>query len=136
VNGTVLMADDDANARIIAETLLEGRGLRVRSAIDGPDARDIISRERPAVVILDLALPGMNGLELIRWLQGRCEVLPFLTQPRIVAVTDRAEPAIERFALRLGADAFLRKPVEPHQFITTVERLIAVSHTRAVANAS
>ena len=136
VDGTVLIADEDVNARIIAETLLRACGVHVRVAIDGPDARDIISRDRPEVVVLDMALSGMNGLELIRWMRGRLDVLAPPTQPRIVAISERTDPDIERFALRLGADAFLRKPMDPSQFIKTVEQLLAMPARMRVATAS
>ncbi len=122
---TVLIVDDDVNARIIAETLLQTRGLRVRSALDGLDACEIISREGAAVVVLDLELSGMNGWEVIRRLRGRFEAMRPRTSPRIVVTSNRTEPEIQRFALRLGADAFLRKPVVPVQLITTVEQLMA-----------
>lgn len=127
----VLIIDEDVNARIIAETLLGTRGLHVRAASDGNEAYELIRREGAAVVLLDLALRGMNGLEVIRRLRGRFESLPLPSQPRIVVVSDRTEPEVERFALRLGADAFLRKPVAPARLIDTVEKLLSLPHPPA-----
>ena len=121
---TVLIADDDVNAQIIAETLLRLRGLEVRRALDGAEACDIVRRENIAAVVLDLNLPGMNGFELLRRLQGRFGPPPFPANPRILVVANRREPEVERFVLRLGADAFLRKPLAPAQFIKTVEELV------------
>lgn len=120
---TVLIADDDVNAQIIAETLLRLRGLQVRRAVDGAEACDIVRHEDVAVVVLDLNLPGMNGFELLRRLQGRFGAPPLPTNPRILVVADRQEPEVERFVTRLGADAFLRKPLAPAQFLKTVEEL-------------
>ncbi len=120
---TVLIADGDVNAQIIAETLLRLRGLDVRRVADGAAACDLVRREQIAVVVLDLNLPGMNGFEVLRRLQGRFGPPPLPGSPRVLVVADRQEPEVERFVRRLGADAFLRKPLPPAQFIKTVEQL-------------
>jgi CheY-like chemotaxis protein len=131
VDTTVLIADDDVNAQIIAETLLRLRGFRVRRAADGAEACDIVRREEIAVVVLDLSLPGMNGFELLRRLRGRFGPLPLASEPRVLAVTSRQDPEVERFALRLGADAFLRKPLALPHFIRTVEQLVGSATPQA-----
>ena len=128
---TVLIADDDVNAQIIAETLLHLRGFRVRRTADGAEACDIVGREEIALVVLDLSLPGMNGFELLRRLRGRFGPLPLASEPRILAVTSRQDPEIERFALRLGANAFLRKPLGSLDFIRTVEQLVGSATPQA-----
>lgn len=127
----VLIIDEDVNARIIAETLLSTRGLRVRAVSNGTEAYDLIRSKGAAVVLLDLSLRSLNGLDFIRRLRGRFESLPLPSQPRIVVVSDHAEPEVERFALRLGADAFLRKPVAPARLIDTVENLLSLPHPPA-----
>jgi CheY-like chemotaxis protein len=131
VDPTVLIADDDVNAQIIAETLLSLRGFRVRRAADGTEACDIVQEEEIAAVVLDLNLPGMNGFELLRRLRGRFGPPPLASRPRILAVTCRQDPEVERFALRLGADAFLRKPLRLPRFIRTVEQLVSSSTPQA-----
>jgi two-component system chemotaxis sensor kinase CheA len=127
----VLIADEDVNAQIIAETLLRLRGLDVRLAADAAEAYDVVCQEAIAAVVLDLDLPGMNGFEFLRRLRGRFGCLPLADQPRILVVTTRPEPEVERFAMRLGANAILRKPVAPGAFITTVEHLIDRAAPRA-----
>jgi CheY-like chemotaxis protein len=122
--GTVVIVDEDVNARIIAETLLQVRGFDVRTAADGTEACEIVRREGAAVVVIDLGCPSTNGLEAIRKLCGRFEALPLPAQPRIVALSNSDAPDLERFALHLGADVLLRKPVAPAQFLTTVEHLM------------
>lgn len=120
---TVLIIDEDVNARIIAETLLRIRGVPVRAVMDATEACDVIQREDVAVVVLDLSLPGTNGVELLHRLRGRGGAPRLTNTPSIVVVTSRKEPELERFVLRLGAAAFLRKPLRPGQFIATVEAL-------------
>jgi CheY-like chemotaxis protein len=116
MDATVLIVDEDVNAQIVAQTLLGLRGLRVRLAADGAAACDLVRDENVAVVVLDLNLSGMSGFELLRRLRGPRD-------PRILAVTSSPEPEVERFAFRMGADAVLRKPLVPAQFIVTVEEL-------------
>ena len=124
MQGEVLIVDDDVNACIIAETLLRSRGMRVRSAGDGTEACEIVGSGGIAVVVLELALPGMNGFEVIRRLRGRFEPLTLASPLRIVVASHRCEPEIERFAVRLGADVFLHKPVPPARFVKVVEQLL------------
>ena len=124
MEGMVVIVDEDVNARIIAETLLQVRGIDVRVATDGTEACEIVRRDGAAVVVVDIGSPGTNGLEAIRQLCGRFEALPIPAQPRIVALSSSGAPEMEDFALRLGVDALLRKPVPPAQFVTTVEHLI------------
>ena len=124
VSPTVLIVDEDVNAQIIAETLLRLRDLGVRLARDGTEACDIMRHGDIDVVVLDVSVPGMNGFEVLRRLRGRLKPLPLATKPRILVVTDRQEPEVERFAFRLGADAFLRKPLPPAQFVKTVQQLV------------
>ncbi len=128
---TVLLADEDVHARGIAGNLLKARGLRVRHASSSDEACQILGRDEVAVVVLDLRLSGMNGFELLRHLHGRFGGLGPTTIPRIIALTDRQEPEVVRFALRLGADVCLRKPLAMVQFIRTVENLIGSAAPQA-----
>ncbi len=122
MENTILVIDEDANARIIAETLLRARGLHVLAVTDAVEACDILCCEGAAVVVLGL-LPGTRGVEILRRLRGRFATQTFRTEPRIVVMADWAEPAVERLAFALGADAFLRKPLAPGEFLTVVEQL-------------
>jgi len=136
VKDMVVIVDEDVNARIIAETLLLVRGINVRAAADGTEACEIVRREGAAVVVVDIGSPGTNGLETIRQLCGRFDTLPMPAQPRIVALGNSAAPEMEDFALRLGVDALLRKPVAPAQFVTTVEHLMRLPRLAGAEAAS
>ena len=133
MKATVIIVDEDVNARIIAETLLEVRGIHVRTAGDGTEACEIVRLEGAALVVVDLSSPGTNGLEAIRKLCGRFEALPLPAQPRIMVLTNSDAPELDRFALQLGADVLLRKPVPPAQFVLTVERLMQLPRLRSAA---
>ena len=134
MKGKILVVDDDVNAQIIAETLLETRGWQVQSVSDGAEALDLLRRNPADVVVMELQLPGMNGWELIRHLRGRFQPMPLALQPRIVVVSAESDSATQAFALRLGANAFLKKPVVPTQFVHQVEALLS-GNPRAAASA-
>ena len=119
MNRTVLIVDEDVNLQIIAETLLRLRDLDVSVATGAGEASQILENGDVGVAVVDLNVRGMNSFELLRRL--RDESIPDL---RIVVMTDRREPEWERFARRHGADAVLRKPLDPGQFISTVEALL------------
>lgn len=121
---SILIVSDDPNARIIVERLLRRRGLHVLSATDATAACDVLSCEGAAVVVLDLTFPDTKGFEVLRRLRGRFETRLLPTQPRVVVLADWPESAIERLAVGLGADAFLRKPIAPAEFFTAVEHFL------------
>jgi len=126
-NGTVLLVNDDVNARIIEATLLEGRGLPVCAVADGYDACDQLARDelRIAVVVMSLEInaTGMNGWDLLRRLRSRFQpILP--AHPRTVVTTTRRDLETARLVKRLGAEAVLQRPITPRDFIGTVERLM------------
>ncbi len=126
----VLIIDDDVNAQIIAETLLRLRGLEVQVTPDVTEAVAIIARDGIGVVLVDVNLPGVNGAEGVRRLRAAAGQLA--AAPRIILTTDRLAPEIERFSQRSGADAVLRKPMLPGQFLATVERLMPASTQAAI----
>jgi len=120
---TVLIVGQDANAWRIARTLLSARSLNVRSVTRPMEACDVICCEGVALVVLDLTFPDTKGLELLRRLRGRFETRVLPAQPRVVVVADWTESAVERLAIGLGADAFLRKPVRPRDLLAVVDQL-------------
>ncbi len=124
MNDTVLIVDPDAHAYTKTETWLRLRALRVRSATTATDAAEAVRRDDVTVVVLDVSAPGMHGFEILRQLRGR------FSQLRIVVITDWEEAAVERLARRLGADAFLRKPISPSVLVRIVEELLAVAAPR------
>ena len=119
MNRTVLIVDEDVNLQIIAETLLRLRDLDVRLATGAVEAGEILANGDVGVAVVDLNVRGVNSFELMRRLRDGS--IPDL---RIVVMTDRREPELERFARRHGADAVLRKPLDPGQLINTVEALL------------
>ena len=121
---SILIVGDDMNGRTAAALLLPIRGMHVLSATDAAAACDILSCEGAAVVVLDLTFPDTRGFEVLRRLRGRFETRVLPTQPRVVVLADWPESAIERLAVGLGADVFLRKPVAPGEFLGAIEQFL------------
>jgi CheY-like chemotaxis protein len=116
----VLLVDDDAPlVEILSETLTSG-GYSVARATDGRSALAAVYRERPDLILTDLHMPDMNGLQLLRQVRGdlsTCQI------PVIFLTTDKSLEAEIR-ALDLGADDYLNKPVEMARLLGRVHRAL------------
>jgi chemotaxis family two-component system sensor histidine kinase/response regulator PixL len=135
MNQTVLIVNENANARIIAETLLRSRGIDTLGAQDAMEALDILERNGSdvglLVVDLDEMSPGMSGWELMRQIRRRFGGLPLPHQPRVVVQSERSHPEAERFVRHLGAEAFFRKPMAPARFLEQVADLLTQKNAQS-----
>ena len=100
---TILVVDDEPIVREIAVRYLERAGYTTREAADGRAARRVLEQEPPDLVVLDVMLPGVDGLEPCRWIRARSE-LP------VIMLTARGEEADRIVGLELGADDYITKP--------------------------
>lgn len=117
--GVVLVVEDDAHFRKLMQVMLPATlGVRAVVAEDGNEALEQLRQVRPAVVLLDLSLPELDGMELIRELKSR----PATQGIPLVAVTARAQARGE--ALAAGCDDFIEKPFELDDFIATVRKYL------------
>lgn len=105
----ILVVDDDLHINKFLVDLLRQRGgdVVVDSAFDGFEAGSKVATFRPDVVLLDIMMPGLNGIEVCRRLKGDVETM----QIHVVAMTGFDEPGLARKILAAGADRFLRKPL-------------------------
>ncbi|MGE5274701.1 MAG: response regulator transcription factor [Verrucomicrobiota bacterium] len=115
--GTVLVIDDEPVVRDVVVRYLEQEGYRTLQASDGETARDILERETPSLVVLDLMLPGTDGLALCGWIRERSQ-LP------VIMVTALAEEADRLIGLELGADDYLAKPFSPRELVARVKAVL------------
>jgi DNA-binding response OmpR family regulator len=113
----VLVVDDDADTLSMLTVLVEGEGHTVLTATAGPAALDLLRRERPDLMILDLMLPGMDGLEVCRRAR-EFSYLPILMLTAKGSGTDRI------VGLEVGADDYLAKPAEPGEIRARVRALL------------
>ena len=114
---TVLVVDDEPIVRDVVVRYLERDGYRTLEAATGDEARGLLEREPPSLVVLDVMLPGVSGLELCRWIRSRSEV-------PIVMLTALGEEADRIVGLELGADDYLTKPFSPRELAVRVRNLI------------
>ncbi|MBI2167967.1 MAG: response regulator [Actinobacteria bacterium] len=111
----VLIVDDDAVTRRFVRAVLEGLGLRIEEASDGERGLALAQELNPNVVILDVTMPGLSGVEVARRLQGDAKVL---------MLTGVDDPDVEVEAGAAGASAYLVKPFSPRELLDTIEQLV------------
>lgn len=121
---SVLVVDDDAKIVTLVGAYLERAGYLVRSAHDGLTALQAIRAEAPDVVVLDVMLPELDGIELARIARQECDV-PILMLTARGAVPDRVR------GLEAGADDYLAKPFAPSELVARVRSLLRRAAPRA-----
>ncbi|MBA3943741.1 MAG: response regulator transcription factor [Herpetosiphonaceae bacterium] len=117
---TILLVDDEPRIVEIARDYLERAGFRAITTGDGIQAVRIARDERPALVVLDLMLPGMDGLDVTRALRRD----PLLLHTPIIMLTARVEEADKLVGLELGADDYLTKPFSPRELVARVRAVL------------
>lgn len=108
MGGSILIVDDNADSRKLLVFLLKKNGHAVCTASDATTALVALHANRPSLILMDVHLPGMGGLELTRLLKGNPETSDIF----IVAVTACALKTDEDEALAAGCDGYLRKPID------------------------
>ena len=114
----ILVVDDDPNALDIVRTYLEAKGYSVTTAQNGTDALACLETVRPALVLLDVMMPGMDGWEVARTIKNH----PDFGNTRVVMLTARSDFEDKHEGLRAGADDYLVKPVQLEDLGNRVER--------------
>ena len=110
MNELILVVDDEPKITKLARDYLENGGFRVMTAADGDAALAMARRERPDLVVLDLNLPGMDGLDVCRALRRDSDV-------PIIMLTARVEETDRLIGLELGADDYITKPFSPRELV-------------------
>jgi DNA-binding response OmpR family regulator len=113
----VLVVDDDATVREVVITYLTKAGHTVTSAADGAEALDSVATSPPELVVLDLMLPGVDGLEVCRRLRETSDV-PVIMLTAKGSVNDRV------VGLELGADDYVTKPFSPRELVLRVDSVL------------
>ncbi len=114
---TVLVVDDEPIVREVVVRYLEREGYATLEAGDGARARELVELDQPDLVVLDVMLPGTDGLELCRWIRSRSE-LP------VIMLTARGDEADRIVGLELGADDYVTKPFSPRELAARVRTVL------------
>jgi chemotaxis protein histidine kinase CheA/ActR/RegA family two-component response regulator len=116
----VLVVDDSPSVRRVVGGMLKNAGWAVQTARDGVEALEIIARERPAAVLLDIEMPRMDGYELMATIRSQ-ETYRGLP---LIVLTSRAAAKHQQRATQLGADAYIIKPYQDEMLLNTLAALI------------
>ncbi|MCX5386611.1 response regulator transcription factor [Streptomyces sp. NBC_00083] len=120
----ILVVDDDPTVAEVVTGYLERAGHAVDLAADGPAALRAAARRRPDLVVLDLMLPGMDGLEVCRRLRADAPV-------PVIMLTARGDEDDRILGLEIGADDYVTKPFSPRELVLRVESVLRRARTAA-----
>jgi DNA-binding response OmpR family regulator len=113
---TILVVDDEPKIVKLVRDYLERAGFRVRVAVDGKSTLSLVRTERPDLIILDLGLPQMDGLDVTRELRK-------ISSVPVIMLTGRSEESDKLIGLELGADDYITKPFSPKELVVRVRVL-------------
>lgn len=120
MTGKILIVDDELNIRELIKFNLEKAGYKVLESDDGQAAVHIAKTNRPDLVVLDLMLPGMDGLEVCRAIKNSRET----TAIPIIMLTAKNEEIDKVIGLELGADDYLTKPFSPRELLARIKAVL------------
>jgi DNA-binding response OmpR family regulator len=129
--GTILVVDDEANIADLVELYLRKEGFRVLKAGTGEDGLAAAKRERPRLVVLDVGLPGIDGLEVCRRLQA--DTGPGGGGVPVIFLTARDGEIDRILGLEMGADDYLTKPFSPRELVARVKAILRRTESSAPA---
>jgi DNA-binding response OmpR family regulator len=119
VPAKVLVVDDEQTIREIVGRYMERAGFEASTAADGPEALQLAEEQRPDLVVLDLMLPGIDGIEVMRRLRERPGA-----PVAVILLTARGEESDRLVGLRRGADDYVVKPFSPAELVARVEAVL------------
>lgn len=125
----IVVADDERRIRLALRMCLEAEGYVVHEAADGRQALELIAGRAPDLLILDLAMPGFDGLQTLAALRDVGDVLP---TPRVIVLTAYGSDVAAARAIGLGASAFLEKPLVPQVLRNAVRHVMEKCSPAAV----
>ena len=120
---TVLIVDDEPSVRLLVSATIASDQYRVVEAAGGDEAWRLLQTYRPAVVLLDVQMPGRTGLELTQEIRRD----PALQRTKVILLTARTQEADVQAGMAAGADLYLTKPFSPLELLTVVEEALGLA---------
>jgi two-component system, cell cycle response regulator DivK len=124
MNKRILLIEDNENNRYLFSYLLKSRGWEVLEAADGAEGLSKVAECGPALILLDIQLPVMDGHEVARRLKSD----PALAGIPIMAVTSYAMQGDRSAALAAGCQGYMEKPIDPETFVDQIEAILPAEH--------
>ncbi len=118
--GIVVVIDDQPDMLDMLAAILRLPGYQVHTATDGPTGLDLVQALHPQVIVSDVAMPGLSGLQVV----ARVKAEPALAAIPVILVSSDGLPGDVRRGLEAGAYAYLTKPVDPAQLLSTVQAAV------------
>jgi two-component system, OmpR family, phosphate regulon response regulator OmpR len=113
----MLLVDDDTKLQDLLRTYLEAYGFTVRSLLNGMKIMEAIAEDRPDIIILDIMMPGKDGLEVLKEIRSRHDV-------PVIMLTARGDDMDRIVGLELGADDYLSKPFNPRELLARMKAVL------------
>ena len=113
----ILVVDDDSDIRLLLAEYLRKNGFRVTTVPDGPSMRKILARETIDLLVLDVMLPGEDGLSLCRWIRSE-------SNHPVIMLTARGDAVDRIIGLEMGADDYLPKPFNPRELVVRIKSVL------------
>ena len=125
---TIALVDDDRNILTSVSMTLESEGYRVQTYIDGSTALDGLNQNPPDLAILDIKMPRMDGMELLRKLRQKSDM-------PVIFLTSKDDEIDELFGLKMGADDFIKKPFSQRLLVERVKAVLRRAQPRDIGPA-
>src|SRR5579871_6589244 len=116
----ILVVDDDQLMHMLFEHHLEGAGYRMLSAMNGQQAMEMAVREQPAIIVMDVMMPDVDGLAVLRELKKTAETSAI----PVIVITSNRHALMQKESELAGAAIFLTKPFSPTQLLNEIRRLV------------
>ena len=113
---TIMVVDDNPDALFIVKAILEGIGYGVQTVDNGPEVFSRLEEQKPDLIILDIMMPQMNGLEVLERLKGTAET----SSIPVILLTVKVQDEFVREGYRLGADYYIFKPITSTELINGI----------------
>lgn len=117
----LLVADDDQDIRDLVAFKLGSAGFRVTAVADGVQALEALRREKPRMAVLDVMMPGLSGLDVVRQVRADAD----LADLPVILLTARAQEADVETGFATGADDYVVKPFSPRELVSRVRAVLA-----------
>jgi len=115
--GKVLIVDDDENISEVIKMYLENSGYDTKVCHNGRDAQEMFLQYKPDLVLLDIMLPSVDGIDVLKWIRKQSEI-------PVIMLTAKGETFDKVLGLELGADDYIVKPFEPKEMVARVKAVL------------